>query len=203
MKTGFFGGASVAFVLLAILFLGPVTAKAAEFSADVNQTANGRSIPGKLYVKDKQMRLETMGTATIVDMNKGKSWVIMSGVNAYLEMGGVGALGRGAMDEEQIAEIGERKLVGKETVNGYECEKYLVEFKDRSLGTVTQWVSTKLDYPVKFISTGGAMEAAFELTNIEESEVDPSLFVIPSGYQKMEMPNMNNMKGMTQGGQSR
>ena len=47
------------------------------------------------------------------------------------------------------------------------------------------------------------MEAAFELTNIRESDVEPSLFVIPSGYQKMEMPNMNNMKGMMPGGQGR
>ena len=36
------------------------------------------------------------------------------------------------MDEERIAEIGERKHVGKETVNGYECDKYIVELKDQS-----------------------------------------------------------------------
>ena len=203
MKAGFFATTSVALVLISILFVGPAMVKAAEFSADVNQTANGRSIPGKLYVKENQMRLETMGTVTIVDTNKGKSWVIMPGANAYLEMEGAGALGRGTMDEEQIAEIGERKHVGKETVNGYECDKYIVELKDRSQGTVTQWVSTKLNYPVKFISTGGSMEGTFELINIEESELEPSLFVIPSGYQKMEMPNMDSMKGMMQGGQGR
>ncbi len=198
MKTRLLAVATAAFVLTAMVLFG-IIATAAEFSADVEQTANGRSMPGKLYVKDQRMRLETMGSVTIVDSAQGKSWVLMPGVNAYLEMNNVGSLGRGTMSEEQIAEFGKRKLLGKETVNGYECDKYLVEPKDGSQGTFTQWVSEKLQFPVKFTSEGGGNDVQFELTNIQEGPVEDSLFTIPSGYQKMEMPNMKNMQGMAPG----
>ena len=73
MKARFLATTGVVFVLVSILFFGPTAANAAEFTADVNQTANGKSIPGKLYVKDNQMRLETMGTVTIVDTDKEKA----------------------------------------------------------------------------------------------------------------------------------
>ncbi len=80
------------------------------------------------------------------------------------------------------------KKVGVEDVNGRTCDHWQITHKDGSVSNV--WVDQKLHFPIKSVSP----DSTWELTNIKEGEPDASLFVIPSGYRKMDMGGM--MQGM-------
>jgi len=43
------------------------------------------------------------------------------------------------------------EIKGKIYVNSYKCDKYLITYKDKSMGTMTQWISKKINYPIKMV----------------------------------------------------
>jgi len=176
-------------LVVVVMLCGPVSA--AEFSADVMHKAAGRDMPGKVYVKGDLMRSETMGTITIMDMKKKMTWVIMPEQKIYMEVKKSGIAAGQAYNDEELAKIADKKHLGTETVNGHKCDKYLITYHDTSMGSMTQWVSQKLKYPIKYYFSKDGMEVESELKNIKEGSVDDSLFEIPAGYQKMDMPMMN------------
>jgi len=79
------------------------------------------------------------------------------------------------------------KIVGKETINGFECEKYEVSDKGKLLSVY--WQSTELDFPIKVIS-GKNKDMIMELKNIKKGDIDDSMFTIPKNCVKMDMPGM-------------
>jgi hypothetical protein len=81
----------------------------------------------------------------------------------------------------------ENKSLGKETVNGYECEKFQVMMDGNPV--TTYWQSAELEYPIKVVS-GENQNMVMELQNIVKGDVDDALFKVPSGFTKMEMPGM-------------
>ncbi|MDH3268655.1 MAG: DUF4412 domain-containing protein, partial [Ignavibacteria bacterium] len=81
----------------------------------------------------------------------------------------------------------ETKLVGEETVNGYECEKYQVMIDGSPVSTY--WQSSEIEYPIKVVS-GDKQNMVMELKNIEKGDVDDAIFNVPAGFTKMEMPGM-------------
>ncbi|MBW1694323.1 MAG: DUF4412 domain-containing protein [Deltaproteobacteria bacterium] len=63
------------------------------------------------------------------------------------------------------------------------------------MGKMTQWISRKLNFPIKIIyhSPQGVMST--EYNNIQSSNVKESLFEVPQGFQKMSMPAMGSGMG--------
>ena len=54
----------------------------------------------------------------------------------------------------------------------------------KSTELITQWVSKKLEFPLKIVThEGGKM--TMELTNIDESPLDDALFEVPDDYMPM------------------
>ena len=84
---------------------------------------------------------------------------------------------------EQQKETYETKLLGDEIISGYECEKYQLIFDGDVI--TTYWQSSQLEFPLKVIS-GPNSEMVMELTNINEGDIDDSMFQIPDGYTKVE-----------------
>ena len=82
------------------------------------------------------------------------------------------------------------KSLGKETVNGYVCEKYQYIYHDTSMGTVTQWFSKKLNYAIKAEHKSSAGYMLTEYKNIKEGKVENSLFEVPGDYALMALPGM-------------
>ena len=81
------------------------------------------------------------------------------------------------------------KVVGKETVMGYECDKYLITFKNNEIGTMTQWFAIKLGYPIKTINKNAALgEVITELQNIKKGGVKDDLFLLPDGFTELQQP---------------
>lgn len=176
----------------ALVFVLVSLASAAEFSAMVVSKAKGEEMQGKVFVKGDKMRneinMDGQTNITITRPDKKVVWVAMPQQKMYMEMPLSDKM------QQQIAlkdpEVRARmKHLGTETVNGYECDKYemsnMVEGK-----TVTQhvWVAKKFGLPIKSMTTDGSM--SMEYRDIKVGGVADSVFEMPQGYQKMEMPSM-------------
>jgi hypothetical protein len=91
------------------------------------------------------------------------------------------------------------KRVGTETVKGYKCDKYLFTFKNKEMGTMTQWFAIKLGYPIKIINKSDMMgEVITELQNIKKASVRDDLFIVPSDYQEIQESQIPQMPGENQ-----
>ena len=172
-------------------------ASAAEFSADLIIDNPQGKFAGKVYIKGDKIRQEIlkedMKQVVILRLDKGVTWTLMPENKMYME---ISAIGKEATDpeiEEKIKDMAEKKSLGKEKVNGYVCEKYQYIYHDKSLGVLTQWLSKRLNYPIKTEYKAEAYHMVTEYKNIKEERIPDSLFEIPSGYQKMQLPMMPGM----------
>jgi hypothetical protein len=80
-----------------------------------------------------------------------------------------------------------RSLVGQETVNGRETEKWKIEMTRPDGQTVStfEWYDPELEMAIKQEFPGGMVS---ELTNIRVGPQPDQLFGIPAGYERMSMP---------------
>lgn len=148
----------------------------------------------------KEMQFAGHTGIHIVRRDKGVSWMLMPQNKSYREhvMGeSMGNVGKRAPDWTRGADV-KLKKVGTEEVGGYETTKYRVTAKDKdsSTGEGFAWL-TKQNIPVKLEGTFGVegKTAKFwiEEKNIKIGKQDPSLFEIPPGYTKFEMPAFSSM----------
>lgn len=175
-----------------VIFSG--MALAAEFSADLIIDNPQGKCAGKVYVKGDKIRQEIskhgMKQVIILRLDRGVTWNLMPDQRMYMEIQGTG---KGATDPEidnKIKDMAEKKSLGKEKVGGYVCEKYQYIYHDKSSGVLTQWHSKKLGYPIKTEYKAPAYHTLIEYKNINEKRLPNSLFEIPSGFQKMQLPMM-------------
>jgi hypothetical protein len=166
----------------------------AQFTADMVTTESGVAKTNKFYSENQfyRMDIEEEGQEgyVIVDRNEGVTRVVMPAEKMYMEMSSTGMQSTSNdvfQSLEKQKEQYETNLVGSETLNGYECEKYEVLIEGNVVSTF--WQSPDLDYPLKVIS-GANNDMVMELKNIKAGDVDDSMFQIPDDYTKMEMPGM-------------
>jgi len=170
------------------------TAGASEFLADVVMKGGMMSGDGKVWVKEQKMRQE-MGTEkekmiTIMDLDKGFQWMLMPDSKMYLKTE-VQAKGQGFRPEnfvgiQQGPTAAQIERLGTETIMGYACDKYVFTFENKQMGTMTQWFSIKLGYPIKIVNKTDMMgEITTELHNIKTESVQDDLFNVPSDYREM------------------
>lgn len=178
------------------------TAVASEFLADVVMKGGMMGDDGKLWVKGQKSRQE-MGKGAeemilIMDLDRGFQWTIMPDMKMYMKTK-IQPKGKGFKPENFVgtqpgqmeAQI---KRLGTETIKGYKCDKYLFIFKNKQMGTMTQWYSKKLGYPVKIVNKSDMMgEIITELQNIKKTSVRDELFIVPSDYQEMPSPQIPQM----------
>jgi outer membrane lipoprotein-sorting protein len=177
-------------VLAMTICLAAYPVLAAEFSATVVSKAGGQTMHGKVFMKGDKMRSEFQAggeeNITITRPDKKVVWVAMPQQKMYMEMPLSDKMHQKMMmkDPEERAKM---KLLGTETVNGYECEKYemstTVEGKPVKHYT---WVAKKLGMPIKSEAADGSM--TMEYRDIKVGGVPDSAFEMPQGYQKMDMP---------------
>ncbi len=187
------GMASAALVVALILVLTG-SSIAAEFSADLLLKQAGETITGKVYVKDDKTRQEYVQSGEkqvmIFRFDKEIMWVLMPAEKIYMEMSSREGAAYDPQLDRNIGDMAVKKNLGKETVNGYTCDKYQYIYHDKSMGTATQWFSKKLNYPIKseYKSPSGYMLTEYK--NIKEGQVANSLFEIPGDYAEMSIPGM-------------
>jgi len=187
---------------LASLLLIALPVSASEFTADMLQTMNGKpGMSGKAAVNDARMRMdvtmEGQRQVVITDPAAGKVLMLMPDARMYMEMKlDPAQMGAAAIREGNTNE-GQWRSIGRETLDGWECEMKAFEFKDKSKGELTAWFAEKLGYPIRTVYKSGGETMIMEFRNIKQGAVDPSQFAVPAGYQRLSMPDMG--QGMPPG----
>lgn len=179
------------FLLLPLLLLLAGSAAAAQFSAQMMIKDGEKVVPGRIFVQDGKMRQEFSDaegqTITIVRPDKKAIWFIMPQEHAYVEL----PLKKKLPGQfiQVPAEAQAKRLVGQETVAGYQAEKYQVTVREGG-GPEIQliWVATKLGTPVKMTSRGGNFSV--EYRSIKEGPQADRLFDLPPGYKKLAAPDL-------------
>jgi hypothetical protein len=189
--------AVTAMMIAALVFAW--TTSAAEFQADFIQKHETMEIKGKFYIKNNKMRtdMKMMGQqmSMITRMDKNVSWNVQHDAKMYFEMPIPPESDVALRPDEELAKIAVKKKIGSETINGYACDKYEIIFNDKSKGKIEQWVSRKLNFPIKIVYHGPAGVMTTEYYNIQSGSVDSSLFEVPRGFQKMSVPTMGSGMG--------
>ena len=180
------------------------SAEASEFLADVIMKGGMESDDGKIWVKGQKSRQEIGSAAEkmiiIMDLDQGFHWTLMPDVKMYMKTR-IQAKGKGFSPENFVgAQPGQMEAeitkVGTEMLKGYKCDKYLFTFKNKQMGTMTQWFSEKLGYPIKTVNKIDKMdEIITELQNIHKTNVQDDLFIVPAGYQEMPITQMTQIPG--------
>jgi hypothetical protein len=177
------------------LFL-TMTVFADDFSADMISTAQGRSFQGKIYISKDKTRMETPESISITRLDKKVVWVLMPKDKMYMEQP-VDPSKTVATSEKNSNEI-ERKLIGKEMIDGRMADKYQVVYSENGKKlTMFQWIAAGLKIPVKTAAADGSW--TMEYKNIKIGKQPDSLFEVPGDYQKfsMQMPSMKDIfKGL-------
>ena len=168
---------------------------AAQFSADMKMSMQGRTQATKIFVDGTKMRTEVTAPngkmIVIVDLKTDKMLFLMPEQKLYMDSGGMA----GAMGMDDMPKIGElpkdAKKVGTEKLKGYRCEIY--EMQRPEMGKTKFWWVKKLGMPIKSLSETPMGKASTELDNIKEGAQPAKLFQVPAGYTKMNMPKMPKM----------
>ncbi|HEV2400014.1 MAG TPA: hypothetical protein VGS27_23950 [Candidatus Sulfotelmatobacter sp.] len=197
---------------ITLLFAASFAFAQTEFSADVYNNQRPDGPQAKIYMGKDKARFESGkkeargGGAVIIDLQKQTSTVLMDERQMYMEVPQQMAKQRAAYNFFHARDVenacsewlarpenqgGSCHKVGNETVNGRNTVKYEGTNSKGETGTV--WLDPKLQFPVKWQGKNGDTG---ELRNIQEGTQPASLFEIPAGYKKFEMPNMGNMGGM-------
>jgi hypothetical protein len=205
---------SVRLFLLVLFSVLPVTLLAQkDFSAEIVNHRQGEQekTPAKIYVTKNKLRIEAaagrngQNAVILIDFATQTTDMLMTAQNMYMEFpNGKGpgaqrfnALFRTTDIENACGEWqklatnpgGECHKVGNDTVNGRNTVKYEAKSANGDLSTV--WLDPKIAFPIKWEGKNGGGE----LQNIQAGSLSSSLFEVPAGYRKMDMPaGMPNMQ---------
>jgi outer membrane lipoprotein-sorting protein len=180
-------------IIAAVLFcLAASLVQAAEMSADVITTAEGQTMHGKIFMKGDKIRNEFQAggqtQVSILRPDQKKVWLLMPAEKMYMEMP-ITEETQEKMLIKKPEEQAKMKLVGTETVNGFECEKYEYEVTAPHKNQAVKhfvWIAKKLQMPIKAMAADGSF--SMEYQNIKMGGVADSLFEVTQGYQKMAIP---------------
>lgn len=186
-------------LLSAVIYFLPSVVAAQEFSADVITNTSGRLVQGKIVSVKGKARMEIEGAITIGRIDKGVAWVIMPAQKAYMEV----PLENSSMlaNHGKLPNEIERKLLGKETLDGKEVEKYKIVYEaNGKQNTIFSWIMPGTDIPVKTEAEDGSWQTEYK--NIKVGPQPDNMFEVPNGYQKISMTSMGDMLKNISGGQS-
>lgn len=160
-------------------------------SASVVHTAAGKTSKSKMYINSGKFRMESEemgGSYMIVRRDLKKVWMVMAQNKSYMELP-EGKESETPMPDEKMKGEVSRKELGKETIDGHPAVKYEVTAKmgDKT-STFYQWMATDINFPVKVAAVDGSWTAEYK--DIKIGPQADSLFEIPAGFQKMDMPVM-------------
>jgi Domain of unknown function (DUF4412) len=186
---------SVVMLFLVVAVAGCVSPKAAdEYSAESVMTFGGRTQKSKIYAGKNKWRMDfdAFGRkgSSIADLGKQKVWILMPAQKMYMEQKFSSDKMMG-LKKELPGEI-DRKKVGSEKINGVQCDKFVINYKqDGKTVKMYQWLSKDM-IPMKSKAADGSWST--ELKNIKIGKQPASLFKVPAGYKKFSMPKMPKLK---------
>lgn len=168
---------------------------AGEFRADLVKFRDGKTIESRVAVKGTLEREEIPvgegSSALLIHRpDKGVVWNVIMDQRMYIAMPYSDNTRQTAFDLENLDGPGRLEPLGEEEMNGYRCDKYRIVYQEEPLGTMIQWHSKKLDFPVRteFRDPAGNLTSSMDYRNIEETAVADSEFLPPPGFREMLIP---------------
>lgn len=167
-------------------------ALSAEFSADIQQTADGKvTMKGKIYVKGVMERTEYAapeGKIVVIKRpDKGLTWLLSPHHKMCSEVQVGNPRPKIVSSVKAILEImPNHKKVGSVKIAGYMCDKYTYDIGSKCSGIV--YISSKLQHELKRDDQRMLGRVGYFLSNIKEIKQPNSLFSVPTGYKKTIMP---------------
>ncbi|OPY65787.1 MAG: hypothetical protein A4E57_03037 [Syntrophorhabdaceae bacterium PtaU1.Bin034] len=159
------------------------TAYAVELIADTVTKIGKKTAMGKVYVKDKKVRVDRAGTPfySVVRGDKNVLWQINAYEKTYTEAKLTPAM-MPRIEEKVYGEVS-RKQVGTETIDGHPTKKYEVAVKEgKKTETYYQWFATDVNFPVKMTTVNGGWSVEYK--NIKKGGVADNVFDLPAGAEK-------------------
>lgn len=179
---------TIVFALLVSVLLFSASAGAFEFSADFVITAQGHKTQGKMYGKADRFRMEISQPSRMIiisRVDKMLAWNIMLDQKIYMEI----PLNPQNTPKTEIKGEISRKQVGTETIDGHPTKKYLITYKEGNrTSQLYQWIATDINFPVKSADINNKWIQEYK--NVKLGSQPNSLFELPAGYSKMQMPKM-------------
>jgi hypothetical protein len=177
------------FAIFLALALLAAPALAAEFSATQVITTPQQTVSGKFYIKENKLRIEMDSQHYIIDSEKGTSIVVIPERKSYMAYPAIPSMISIDKMQAELEKTAEKKVLGTETINGYETEKAVFTFKDPAKGTMTQWYSPDLGFPIRVqYDTPGEGMSSEEYRDITEGGVSDELFRVPQDYTRIAVP---------------
>lgn len=190
-----------AVLLLSLPLYAQLKGAPVPFAADWSNYEDGeRQESGKYYVSKEGIRLEGLAGGepfvVIYNFKQMVAFNLIESMRMYMET----AINSDDLGMDDLGQFGtpcpavaSATRSGSETVNGRSTEKWVCTSADQ--GTMTVWYDTKLQTVIRSDDEDGR----FELTNIKEGHQPASLFVPPSGYSKMDIPDFGMPADAPQG----
>ena len=187
----------IALLVCASLLVLSGLSLALEYSADQVVKIKGMApVASKLNFTDTKWRVESnfMGnqTVSIIRTDKNVSWVLMPSQKMFME-NKIDNTQRVAAAGKQVPGEMKREKIGRENINGINCDKFMITYKDKKgTSSIFLWLSNE-GIPMKSAAADGSWSN--EMSNVKKGPQSASLFEIPAGYKKMAMPaGMKNYK---------
>ncbi len=173
---------------LAFLLLFTTTGVFSQFKADMELSMHDGKTTYTVYSDNDQYRYEfTQDGQFIILLIKPelrKTLILLPEQKFYMSASAGNKMNMGndpLKDYDAIKSSSTEKVVGKETVEGYICEKRELYKNNKKMMTV--WYSEKLRFPVKMVDH--TEESSMSLKNIQSWTVNPDFFEVPGDYVSM------------------
>jgi len=162
---------------------------AASFRADMVIFQEGNRTISKFFLQDNQYRMavkeDGKPLTILVDRTAKKTRVIDPSRKTYQEFANTAI--RSLMSNpfegyQNLVKNYSSKSLGKEAVNGIDCEKQAVEMNGEV--AMTAWVSPKLNFPIKLLYP--LNDYMTELQRVKEGPLNKDLFTVPPNFVKQE-----------------
>lgn len=181
---------------LAAFYAVNADAASKSYSADIESISDKATTRAKMYFKDGKQRMESgKDSVTIMRPDKKVIWMLMPAENMYMEMPFTGKATENMPPTNNPDAKVEKTFMANETIDGHPAKKYHIKVthagKKEDSGYV--WEAADLDnFPIKYQTEDKRATSTFK--NIKSGGVSDSLFELPSGFRKMDMPGMGGSK---------
>ncbi|MDX2444636.1 MAG: DUF4412 domain-containing protein, partial [Bacteroidales bacterium] len=177
-------------ILLSVIICNCYFLGISQFQAKMNNSMSGKERIYTVYSDLNQYRydFEEDGMKGIVIVHPAANQTaILVPVKKFVHKTNCDGMMSRMNDPVQSYEVykkhGEEKIIGEETINGYECiakEMYQGDTK-----VFSAWYSEKLNFPVKIVAQY-AENTFMELKDIKKWKSEPSFFEIPEDYTEVD-----------------
>jgi hypothetical protein len=169
------------------------------------------------YIKEDKIRMEIKSEEgkliILYDQKDSKAYMIMPEEQMYMEFdNNFSPEDSNDFNSQNINRTGEFK-----DINGYKCEKWIIKEDDN----ITEaWMTDELGgfymlknpmagglqdswqqklvgnyFPLKVnVTEDGETTGSIEVLSVDKMSLNDDLFILPSGFQKFEMPNLDMYK---------